>query len=155
MERSGIALWTGDVTGVEILDQPSGGLAFELRGFLPDGGTIGRSELTIRERFARDSDDGYLRTGYAYELLDRERGYRRAFHLHDPAWFQDRFLVMVHEHCERPIGHVACPHHEGRPIRDAYAAVELLMGVWVDEAPDCDGLPCLGDERAPGYRTRR
>jgi hypothetical protein len=53
-------------------------------------------------------------------------------------------MVVVHEHCEQPVGHAVCPHYEGSPIRDAYAGIVALMRVWTDPAPDCSNLRCLG-----------
>lgn len=144
MERYGIALRLPEGTGeLEILEDPAGDLSYELLGDLPGGANRSRSELIVRERFARVGPDRYARAGYAYEILDRERDYRRAFHLHDPGWFQQEFLVVVHEHCERPIGHVPCRHYEGSPIKDAFAGVEVLMGTWTGLAPDCSRLTCL------------
>ena len=125
-------------------ESPSGSLAFELRGFLPDGRQPPKAVLEVREVWGRVEADAFERRGYAYELLDHERGFRRAFHLHDADVFVRRYAVVVHEHCERPIGIAPCTHVSGGPVRDAYRAVELLMGIWVDPSiPDCATLPCL------------
>lgn len=145
LERYGIALRLPDGTDeLEILEDPAGNLSFELLGDLLDSVTSSRSAVIVRERLDRVGPDQYARAGYEYEIRDQERGYRRSFHLHDPEWFQRAFLVVVHEHCERPIGHLWCKHHEGSPIRDAYAGVEALMDVWTGPAPDCSRLTCLG-----------
>ncbi len=145
LERYGIALRLPQGTDeLEILEDPAGDLSFELLGDLPDSATPSRSEIIVRERFDRVGQDQYARAGYEYEILDRERGYRWSFHLHDPEWFQREFLVVVHEHCESPIGHVSCKHYEGSPIKDAYAGVEALMDVWTGPPPDCSRLTCLG-----------
>jgi len=52
-------------------------------------------------------------------------------------------MVVVHEHCERPVGHAGCPYYEGRPIRDAFAGIVALIGTWVGPTPDCSELRCL------------
>lgn len=145
LERYGIVLRIPDGTDeLEILEDPAGNLSFELHGDLLDTLLPSSSGITVRERFDRVGPDQYARVGYEYEILDRERGYRRSFHLHDPEWFQGRLLVVVHEHCERPIGHASCKHYEGSPIKDAYAGVEALLDVWTGPAPDCSRLTCLG-----------
>jgi hypothetical protein len=145
LERYGIALRLPEGTDeLEVLEDPAGALSFELLGDLPDAATPSRSEVIVREQFDRVGPDRYARAGYEYEILDRERGYRRSFHLHDPEWFQREFLVVVHEHCESPIGRVPCKHYEGPPIKDAYAGVEALMDVWTGPPPDCSRLTCLG-----------
>jgi len=128
---------------VELLEDSGGHLSFELLGHLPEGGLGDRSEIAIREAFERVGHDQYERIGYEYELLDRERDYRRAFHLHYPEWFRARYLVLVHEHCERPIGRVACEHYEGSPLNDAFAGIGALIDSWTSAPPDCDSLRCL------------
>lgn len=144
LERYGVALRLPDGTDeLEVLEDPAGDLSFELLGDLLDCLTPSRSEIVVRERFDRVGQAQYARTGYEYEILDREQGYRRSFHLHDPEWFQREFLVVVHEHCESPIGHVSCRHHEGSPIKNAYAGVEALMNVWTGPVSDCSRLTCL------------
>jgi hypothetical protein len=145
LERYGIALRLPEGTDeLEVLEDRAGNLSFEVLGDLPDPATPSRSEIIVRERFDRAKRDQYARAGYEYEILDRERRYRRSFHLHDSEWFQTAYLVVVHEHCESPIGHVSCKHYEGSPIRDAYAGVEALIDVWTGPPPDCSRLTCLG-----------
>jgi hypothetical protein len=140
LERLGIAL--RDPDDVALLEDRDGGLSFEVSGRLPDGRDAARAEIIIREGFDPD-DDEYVRARYEYELLDRERDFRRAFHLHSPDWFERHFLVVVHEHCERPIGLVRCKHYEGPPVRDAFAGVFGLLDAWTADPPDCGGLRCL------------
>ena len=145
LERYGIALRLPEGTAeLEIQEDPAGDLSFELLGDLPDSAIPSHSEVIVRERFDRVGPDQYARAGYEYEILDRERGYRRSFHLHDTEWFRRNFMVVVHEHCESPIGHVPCRHYEGSPIKDAYAGVEALMDIWTGPPPDCSRLACLG-----------
>ena len=144
LERHGVVL-TKPAPGapVEVLEGRDGSLSFELVGSLPDGRQPALSTLELRERFRPIDGDRFERDGYEYELLDHERDFRRAFHLHDPEWFERRYLVVVHEHCERPIKHVACDHYQGSPIRDGYAGVTALIDAWTDEPGDCSKLPCL------------
>lgn len=108
------------------------------------GGPSRGASVVVRERWRPGSDGHLERTDYEYELLDRDRELRRAFHLHDRDWFIDRHQVVVHEHCEHPLGAAPCQHLEGSPVRDAFAGVMRLMEVWTDpEIPDCRALPCL------------
>lgn len=144
LERYGVNVRApSGMAAVELLEDSGGRLSFELLGHLPNGGAGDRSEIAVREVFERVGQDQYERIGYEYELLDRERDYRRALHLHVPEWFRARYLVLVHEHCERPIGRVACEHYEGSPLRDAFAGIGALIDVWTSEPPDCDSLRCL------------
>jgi hypothetical protein len=145
LERYGVTLrLPGHSDELELLEDPSGRLSFELLGDLPSEADPGRSEIAVREEFRPLGGGRYERSRYEYEIIDRERDHRRAFHLHFPEWFERTFMVVVHEHCEQPVGHVACPHYEGSPIRDAYAGIVALMRVWTDPAPDCAELRCLG-----------
>lgn len=141
LERLGIDL-RGDAD-LSLLDDLQGGLSFELVGDLPDGHDPARAQVTIREGFDPAEGDRYVRARYEYELLDRARGFRRSFHLHFPDWFEQEFLVVTHEHCERPIGTVECEQYEGSPIRDAFAGVMALIDAWTADPPDCAALRCL------------
>jgi hypothetical protein len=143
MERFGATLNLPEGSDLEFLEEADGTLSFEIIGSLPDGTHPARARLVVREGFRRISPDLYERSRYEYELVDRARDFRRAFHLHFPEWFGRRFLVVVHEHCERPIGLVVCEHFLGRPIKDAYEGVTTLMDVWTAEPPDCETLTCL------------
>ena len=150
LERFGVAVTKPrPYEPVDLLEADDGSLSFELVGSLPDGREPARSTLELRERFQPIGGARFERDRYAYELVDRERGFRRAFHLHDPDWFGRRYLVVVHEHCERPIGTALCAHYHGSPIRDGFAGAVTLIGAWTDEPPDCSALPCL-DEAAVG-----
>lgn len=145
MERNGIVL-RQPAHGEDLVIQEAddGALSFELLGDLPDGHQPTMSRVEIREEFRPIATDLYERARYEYEVLDTARDYRRAFHLHFPAWFERAFLVVVHEHCERPIGQVDCEHFEGSPIKDAYAGIGVLMTTWTGDPPDCASLRCLG-----------
>jgi hypothetical protein len=142
MERFGINL---DASGGQIrVRSGSGGLSYQLGGTLPDAPGAPSATLSVTERWRRVDDRLLERTEYAYELLDRRRRFRRAWHRHDQLWFADRYQVIVHEHCENPIGEAACDHYAGFPVRDAFAGVELLVGAWMDpDPPDCATLRCL------------
>ncbi len=125
----------------------TGVLSYELCGELadPDGGVP--AHIEIREEFTSIRPDVYERTRYEYELRDEARGYRRAFHLHFPDSFMRTYLVVVHEHCERPIGTVKCEHYEGSPVKDAFAGAQTLFDAWTGDPPDCRSLRCLDDRR--------
>jgi hypothetical protein len=100
----------------------------------------------VREFWRPDAHGTFQRSEYAYELLDHDIDFRRAWHLHDQDLFIERFRVVVHEHCERPIGSASCDHYAGTPVRDAFAGVERLFATWIDpEPPDCHVLICLDD----------
>jgi hypothetical protein len=143
LERYGVVL-TRPAAGedIELLEDDAGRISFELIGGLPDGRQPALATLALREEFTPVADV-YERSGYEFELVDRERNFRRAYHLHFPERFEARYLVVVHEHCERPIGRVRCPHYEGSPMRDGYDGVMTLLRAWADDPPDCAALPCL------------
>jgi hypothetical protein len=144
LERYGVSLrFATRSDDLELLEDQSGNLSFELLGSLPDDATPARSEIAIREAFEPIGPDRNERTEYEYELVDRERDYRRAFHLRFPDWFRARYLVLVHEHCERPIGRIACDHYEGSPLKDGFAGILALVDVWTAEPPACAELRCL------------
>ena len=144
LERYGLVLDLGPADELHLGETPSGVLVFDLRGFLPDRAPPPRSTLAVREIWRPAARSRYERSEYEYELLDHERGYRRAFHLHDRELFTRRFDVVVHEHCERPVGDARCDHYAGLPVRNAFAGIERLLGEWVDPGPpDCDSLVCL------------
>lgn len=144
LERYGAVLDLSPDGVLAVEETPTGALLFALRGFLPDGRTPPVSIVEVREVWRRAGPDVVERSEYEYELVDHERGFRRAFHLHDrEAWLR-RFQVAVHEHCERPIGVAPCQHIAGLPVRDAFRGVELLLAAWVDpDLPDCRAMICL------------
>jgi hypothetical protein len=145
LERYGVVLDLEEDEALALEESHTGRLSFSVRGFLPDGRQPPQAIVQVREIWRLTTANGpYERTDYAYELLDHERNDRRAFHLHDPDVFVRRHDVVVHEHCERPIGSAPCAHVSGFPVRDAFAGVERLIDVWLEpRLPDCDGLPCL------------
>lgn len=144
LERYGVVLDLGPGDALELDESPSGALSFAIRGFLPDGRQPPRSLLTVRERWRPLDAATVERDEYEYELLDLERNFRRAWHLHDADAFVRRFQVVVHEHCEHPMGTAPCAHAEGSPVRDGFQGVDLLLLAWTDPTvPDCVALRCL------------
>lgn len=142
LERYGVVLSQPPADAdIEVLEADDGSLSFELIGGLPDGRQPPLATLELREEFRPDKQ-GYRRARYEFEVIDRERDFRRAFHLHSPEWFAREYLVVVHEHCERPIGHVRCAHYQGSPISDGYQGVRVLLETWLADPPDCRLLPC-------------
>jgi hypothetical protein len=142
-ERYGIVLENGDSEPLAIETEPDGAQRFAIVGFLPEERRAHVTRVEFAEKWRPSEDGAYERSAYRYELLDHERDFRRAFHRHDDPWFQRHFGVVVHEHCESPIGRPFCAHHFGPPIHDGYRAIELLMTAWVSDPPDCAALPCL------------
>ena len=142
LERFGAVLDPDD--DIRIRERPDGDRWFELAANLPGAPGAAASRILVQERWHRVAADALERAEYAYELLDQERTARRAFHRHDVDWFVHRYSVVVHEHCERPIGVAPCAHIEGRPIRDGFAGVMRLIETWTDpEPPDCRAFRCL------------
>jgi hypothetical protein len=139
-----------DVVGPRI-DYARGQLIADvsLEADLPGAGIPKSSELRFRERWTRPYQDQSWRLHeYFYELVDHERDARRALHLHDSEWFVEKFRVVVHEHCESPIGTAPCDHYVGLPIKDGHDAIDRLMGIWTrDDGPDCSELVCLDQNR--------
>jgi hypothetical protein len=142
LDRYGLELDLAD-GDLAIEQTDAGARTFDLRGVLPDADVPTKAVVEIRETWLADGTGAFERAEYAYELLDVGRNFRRAFHLHFPDWFERHFLVVVHEHCERPIGEVGCGHYEGAPIRDAFAGVTAVIDAWMSDPPDCDALTCL------------
>ncbi|MEP7378017.1 MAG: hypothetical protein ABI725_00485 [Chloroflexota bacterium] len=101
------------------------------------------SAIKVSEIWRPIDTDAFERSAYLYELVDHERGFRRAFHRHHEKDFLGRYGVVVHEHCESPLGTAPCPHLFGPPVRDGFRALELLMTAWISDQPRCADLPCL------------
>jgi hypothetical protein len=116
-----------------------------IRGDLPGSGIPTSSQVDLTERWVRPfRDQPWRLIEYAYELLDQERHVRFALHLHDQDWFVDNFRVVVHEHCESPIGTFRCRHYAGDPVAGSYEAVDRLLEVWTRDVPlECAPLICL------------
>jgi hypothetical protein len=143
LERYGVVLSKpAPGQGIDLLEDDIGRISFELIGGPPDDRRPPSATFEIREEFT-PTDAVYQRSRYEFELIDRERDFRRAYHLHFREWFETTHLVVVHEHCELPIGQIRCRHYEGSPIRDGYQGAMTLLTAWADEPPDCSSLPCL------------
>ena len=156
LERYGLVLGEPAEGDDLVLEEDEAGvLSYELWGDLPDGNRGTPARIEIREEFTPIRSDVYERTRYEYELRDEAREYRRAFHLHSPEPFMRAYLVVVHEHCERPIGAKICQHYEGSPVKDAFAGVGALIDAWTGEPTDCRRLRCLDDRRPPMRRASR
>lgn len=141
-ESYGIVLELEPGGDIAIEIEPDGKRRFTLRGSLPSD-QRGSSSIEVAERWHMAGREMFERSGYRYELVDRERDLRRAFHRHDDEAFEHTFGVVVHEHCEAPIGRFPCAHLFGPPVKNGYRGVALLMDSWVDDPPDCASLPCL------------
>ena len=138
---------TGADVGSRRILHASGELEADIsiRGDLPGGGVPRTSRVDLREQWMRPfRDQPWRLVQYAYELLDHERDVRFALHLHDRDWFADTYRVVVHEHCESPLGTVRCKHYAGDPVADGYEAVDRLLEVWTRDSPlNCAALVCL------------
>jgi hypothetical protein len=146
LERFGVVLDLEPTESLVLDVSASGTMSFRLRGFLPDGRKPPLSVLEIRERWRPVAADVLERWEYEFELVDHERGFRRAFHLHDSDYFVRHFHVVVHDHCENPIGFARRAHMAGNPVLDGYRGVSLLIEAWMDPSPpECDEMPCLTD----------
>lgn len=131
----------GDITlGLE----PGGSLVIDLGSRLPVGRRSNDVDLSIFERWRPMGPDRWELDEYTYELLDRDGGYRRAFHRHDVDAFVRAYGRATHEHCEAPLGAVECGHFAGDPVNDAFDGFTRLYDVWVPGGrPDCSALICL------------
>ncbi|HLA16468.1 MAG TPA: hypothetical protein VJZ72_06155 [Candidatus Limnocylindrales bacterium] len=130
-----------------------GRVAFDLRATLASTLEDRPADLRLTEvwvpaatsRGARGRRTEVLeRVTYGYELIDRARDRRRAFHRHDVDYFRGLAEVEVHEHCEEPLGDPGCRHFFGRPVRDGYEAIRLLLAAWSEPGRlGCDLLECI------------
>jgi len=142
IERHGISLTRpGPGEDLELVSTEKG-VAYELIGLMPHP-DVPSAQIEVRESLAPIGGGWYRTSSYEYELIDPVRDYRRAFHFHDAGWFVDRYQVAVHEHCEQPMGDIACEHYAGSPVRDAYAGVTMLIAAWIEGPINCATLDCL------------
>ena len=145
LERSGVEVVGPEAPDpLEVRRMPGGTTAIAIAGQLPAWGATPSASLLVRETYEPVGSNTLERTSYAFELIDHGRGFRRAFHQHDDAWFVRHHLVVVHEHCERPIGFAPCAHFEGTPVRDGFAGILALLDAWIIAPPDCSTFRCLG-----------
>jgi len=87
----------------------------------------------------------WQRNEYTYDLVDRGRQRRRAFHSHDRDVAEARTgSAAVHEHCEEVLGQAECAHYIGRELPNGYWAIDLLLAAWLEPAElGCSALDCL------------
>ena len=124
--------------------EEDGSLVIDLEARLPVARRSPDVELDLFERWTPAGRDTFERTAYRFELRNRDRGYRRAYHRHDVDHFVRSFDVATHEHCEAAIGFSICSHYRGLPVGDAVDAFDRLYNLWLtDAAPDCSALRCL------------
>lgn len=142
-ERYGITLDLAPDEALAVEIERDGALRFNLTGVLPDGRRPSAAVVQVGEKWRPVENDRYERSAYRYELIDVGRNFRRGFHRHDDGAFERRFGVVVHEHCESPIGDAPCAVFLGPPVRDGYRAIVLLVSTWLADTPDCAALPCL------------
>lgn len=144
MERYGVLLTTpAPGEDLETYENADGAIAFELRGDLPSSRVDHPATIEVRETLVPAGGDSYVTQRYEYELLDPLGDHRRAFHMHDPDWFARELYVLVHEHCEHPVGRVECDHYAGPPVKDSFYGVVRLLKAWTDGAIGCASLDCL------------
>jgi hypothetical protein len=123
---------------------PDGTIAFSIVGAIPEPGSALAAEIDLDEVWRRDADDRLRRDAYVYELIDRPRGRRRAFHMHDTEVLTPSSGPAVHEHCEEVLGHPDCDHYVGRELPNGYSAIELLVAAWLEPGQlECSSLICL------------
>ena len=140
-----------DTRGFEIRAGPiaefdeSGLVAFSVTGAIGDGDGGDPAEIILEEVWRPLAERRWERREYTYDLVDRPRGRRRAFHLHDRDLAESVWGTVVHEHCEEVLGQPACGHYLGRELPDGYHGIELLTAAWVEPGDlDCSSLICLG-----------
>ncbi len=144
LEQYGVVLTTpAPGEDLETRESPEGVIGFQLKGNLPSAGAESPATIELREALMPVGGDWYATQRYEYELLDHHGNHRRAFHMHDRDWFARELFVLVHEHCERPIGASGCEHYAGTPVKDSYSGVVRLIGAWTAGPIDCSSLECL------------
>jgi hypothetical protein len=122
----------------------AGHVAYSVVGALDEADDAGRTEISLDEIWHPLPERRWERREYTYDLVDRPRSRRRAFHLHDRELAEAALRTVVHEHCEERIGQPACQHYLGRELPDGYQAIDLLMAAWVEPGDlGCHSLVCL------------
>lgn len=135
--------------GFELAEGPvaevdrDGLVAFSITAFISDL-DLATAEIDLDEIWRPLPDGRLRRLEYAYDLIDRPRRRRRAFHLHDRDLAEASLGTAVHEHCEEILGQPDCAHHVGRELPDAHVAIDLLVAAWIEPAElGCSSLICL------------
>ena len=107
----------------------------ELRADAPGLGLPAIASFLYRELLEPAAGQWRL-AAYAYELLDRERGGRRAYHWHDDSY---------HAHCVEPGAATAARHYRAIPV-DVFEAHEEFARLYLSESPvSCADLRPLLD----------
>jgi len=140
-----------DTRGFEIPAGPiaefdaSGLVVFSMTGVIAERDGEDPTEIILEEVWRPLAERRWERREYTYDLVDRPRRRRRAFHLHDRDLAESVWGTVVHEHCEEILGQPTCGHYLGRELPDGYHAIELLMAAWVEPGDlGCSSLMCLG-----------
>lgn len=147
MERFGAVVSEADT--VTVVTGPDGSRRIDITARLPWGPGVDPPTIRTREVWRPTGmpmdPDAFELTEYAYELLHRPLGYRRSLHLHHADAFLRAYGRPEHEHCEVPIGHAACAHVAGEPVRGGFDGFRRLLDVFIQGGPpDCRALRCLG-----------
>jgi hypothetical protein len=122
---------------------PTGHVAYSVVGVLDEPGG-GHTEIILDEIWRPLPERRWERREYTYDLVDRPRQRRRAFHLHDRELAEAALRAVVHEHCEERIGQPACQHYLGRELPDGFQAIDLLVAAWLEPGDlGCASLICL------------
>lgn len=125
----------------------AGQLAFSIVGVIPDVDLAEVAEISLDEIWRPLPDRRWERREYTYDLVDRPRRRRRAFHLHDRDLAEAELGTVVHEHCEEIFGQPTCQHYLGRELPNGYLAIDHLVAAWVEPGPlGCAALTCLDQE---------
>jgi len=134
-----------DIRGGPIAEFDESGLVvFSVTGAIADADGADPAEIILEEVWRPLAERRWERREYTYDLVDRPRGRRRAFHLHDRDLAESVWGTVVHEHCEEVLGQPTCGHYLGRELPDGYHAIELLTAAWVEPGDlDCSALICL------------
>jgi hypothetical protein len=134
--------------GCELRKEPTldvyddGALGFDIEATLPGTGSPMSADIRLSETW-RPGGTVFVRDEYEYELVDRERTRRRAYHRHDAETFLRRTEGAIHEHCQEVLGQPTCDHYVGLPVRDGYDAIERLLISWTEPGKlGCTSLDC-------------
>lgn len=138
-------LWNhgADVEGPFLDHHDGGAVVLRLAAHLPGRAAPRPAEIVVNEIWESTPGHRFLRTGYAYDLIDHPASRRRAFHAHDQDRLLHEFDVVAHEHCEETLGAPISGHYFGFPV-DAYEAIRGLAIAWSQPGPlGCDDLRCM------------
>lgn len=124
-----------------------GFLAFSIVGIVADPDVAEMAEISLDEIWRPLAEQRWERREYTYDLVDRPRRRRRAFHAHEGDLAEAELEASVHEHCEEILGQAVCQHYLGREFPNGYLAIDHLIAAWVEPGPlDRDALVCLDQD---------